>query len=107
MITNVNPGRQAIPWSDFLMLCNSCDLVVHGPDVKDRYKVLHGNSEVMHQVSKVKSGNLRASGWFRYVSGINGSCNGHKLTTAGHVSVIETIIGNAPWISTIRPILHI
>jgi hypothetical protein len=50
----------------------------------------------MHQVSKLKSGNLQASGWFSYSFGASDELNGHKLTKGGHVSVIETINPRAP-----------
>lgn len=98
MITNVNPrpNPRAIAWPDFLALCNSCKLVAHGPDAQDRYKFMFGQTEIMHQVKRLKSGDLKASGWFSNNFGADGEYNGHKLTKGGHVPVIETINPHAP-----------
>ena len=96
MITNVNPKREAISWPEFLMLCKSCNLISSEPDVRNRYKFMCDQVEIMHQVTKLESGNLKSSGWFSYVFGTGGKWNGHKLTKGGHVAVIETINSHAP-----------
>ncbi|MFT5135190.1 MAG: hypothetical protein ACI9LY_002984 [Arenicella sp.] len=96
MITNINPKRDPISWSDFLVLCRSCNLVASKPDAKDRYKFMFGKREILHQVSKLKSGQLRASGWFSHNFAAGGEFNQHKLTKAGHVAAIETINPHAP-----------
>lgn len=105
MITNVNPrpNPRAIAWTDFMALCNSCNLEAHGPDAHDNYKFMFDQTEIMHQVRKLKSGDLRASGWFSHNFGADGEYNGHKLTKGGHVPVIETINPDAPMTLTEQP----